>query len=218
MLAHTTHLIAKIDPLKHLFSKATLTGRLAKWMMVLSEFDIEYIERKAIKGQAIADQLADFPVKDSMPIQVEFPDEHILHITAHTWKMFFDGSNMQNGSGAGILFVSPHGYTIPNSYKILFPCTNNIAEYEALTNGLKLAIEWNIIELHVFGDSQLIINQVNEEYQTKDDKLIPYKKMVDSLRCYFTFVTFQQIPRTDNKATDAMATLASILQLEQHES
>ena len=104
--------------------------------------------------------------------------------------MLFDGSNMQNGSGAGILFVSPHGYTIPKSYKLLFPCTNNIAEYEALTNGLKLAIEWNIIELHVFGDSQLIINQVNEEYQTKDDKLIPYKKMVNFLRCYFTFVKF----------------------------
>lgn len=89
---------------------------------------------------------------------------------------------MKNGSSAGILFASPHGYTIPKSYKLLFPCTNNIAEYEALTNGLKMAIEWNIIELHVFGDSHLIINQVNEEYQTKDDKLIPYKKMVDSLR------------------------------------
>ena len=50
MLAHTTHLISKIDPLKYLLSKATLTDKLAKWMMVLSEFDIEYIERKAIKG------------------------------------------------------------------------------------------------------------------------------------------------------------------------
>ena len=68
MLAHTIHLVAKIDPLKYLLSKAALTGRLAKWMMVLTEFDIEYVERKAIKGQAIADQLADFPVQDSMPV------------------------------------------------------------------------------------------------------------------------------------------------------
>jgi hypothetical protein len=49
MLAHTTRLIAKVDPLKYLLSKASLTGRLAKWVMILSEFDIEYVERKAIK-------------------------------------------------------------------------------------------------------------------------------------------------------------------------
>ena len=50
MLAHTIHLIAKIDPLKYLIGKVTLIGRLAKWMMILSEFDIQYIEHKAIKG------------------------------------------------------------------------------------------------------------------------------------------------------------------------
>lgn len=211
MLAHTIHLIAKIDPLKYLLGKAALTGRLAKWMMILSEFDIDYIECKAIKGQAIADQLANFPIQDNMPIQVNFPDEHLMYMTERSWKLFFDGSCMQNGSRAGVLFVSPHGYTIHKSYKLLFPCTNNIVEYEALTNGLKMAIEWNITELHIYGDSQLIINQVNEQYQTKDDKLVPYKKMVDSLRRYFTFVTFQQIPRAENKAADAMATLASLL-------
>ena len=74
---------------------------------------------------------------------------------------------MQNGSGVGALFVSPHGYMIPKSYKLLFPCTNNIVEYEALTNELKMAIEWRIIVLHIYGDSQLIINQVNDNYLTK---------------------------------------------------
>src|SRR5271156_4591196 len=138
-------------------------------------------------------------------------------MTERTWKMFFDGSFMQNGLGAGVLFVSPHGYMIPKSYKLLFPCTNNISEYEALTNGLKMAIEWRIIELHIYGDSQLIINQVNDEYQIKHEKMVPYKKMVDSLKCYFTFVTFHQIPREENKAPDVMATLASLLQLEKHE-
>lgn len=182
MLEHIIHLIEKIDPLKYLLGKVALIGRLAKWMMVLSEFDIEYVECKAIKGQAIVGQLVDFPIQDNMPIQVEFPDEHLMYMTQRTWRMFFDGSCMQNGLGVGVLFVSSHGYTIPKSYKLLFPCTNNIAKYEALTNGLKMAIEWRITELHIYGDSQLIINQVNEEYQTKDEKLVPYKKMVDSLR------------------------------------
>ena len=127
--------------------------------------------------------------------------------------MFFDGSHTQNGAGAGVLFVSPHGYTIPKSYKLLFPCTNNITKYEALTNGIKMALEWWITELHIYGDSQLVVNQVKNEYQTKDDKLIAYKKLIDALRNYFTFVTFQQIPRVENKVVDAMATLASILQV-----
>lgn len=70
MLAHTVHLIAKIDPLKYLLSKAVLIGRLAKWMMILSKFDIQYVKRKAIKGQAIADQLADFPLEDMTPMQI----------------------------------------------------------------------------------------------------------------------------------------------------
>lgn len=59
MLTHTIKLVAKIDPLKYLLSKAALTGRLAKWVMLLSEFDIQYVERRAIKGKIIADQLAE---------------------------------------------------------------------------------------------------------------------------------------------------------------
>ena len=113
-----------------------------------------------------------------------------MYMTKRIWNMFFDGSFMQNGLGASVLFVSPRGYTIPKSYKLLFPCTKHIAEYEALTNGLKMAIEWRITELHIYGDSQLIINQFNDDCLTKNDKLVLSKKMVDSLRLYFTFVSF----------------------------
>ena len=127
---------------------------------------------------------------NNAPMKINFLDSLVMYVSEHTWKMFFDGSHTQNGVGAGILFVTPHGYTIPKSYKLLFPCTNSAAEYEALLNGVKFALEWRITELHIFGDSQLVINQVNNEYQTKDDKLVPYKKLVDSLRNYFTFVTF----------------------------
>jgi len=92
MLAHTVHLVAKIDPLKYLLNKAALSGCLAKWMMILSKFDIQYVEHKEIKGQAIADQLADFPLEDITPMQIELPDASIMYITERTWKMFFYGS------------------------------------------------------------------------------------------------------------------------------
>ena len=78
-------------------------------------------------------------------------------------------------------------------------------------------IKWRIIELHICGDSQLIINQVNDDCLTKNEKLVPYKQMVDSLRLYYTFFSLQQIPRVENKVANAMAALASLLQLEKHE-
>lgn len=141
-----------------------LTGKLGKWMMILSEFDIRYIKRKAIKGKAISNQLVEFPMTNDVPLQIDFPNTSIMYVTECTWKMFLDGSHTQNGACAGILFLTPHEYTIPKSYKLLFPCTNNIAEYEALLNGVKLTLEWRITKLHIFGDSQLIINQVNNDY------------------------------------------------------
>lgn len=146
-------MIAKIDPLKYFLNKATLTGRLAKWIMILSEFDIKYVDRKAIKGQFITDQLAKTPLQDDHPLKIEFPDADILTVTTKSWQLYFDGSYTQHGSGARILFITPQGHTIPKAYKLCFPCTNNIAEYEALVTGIKMVVEWNIKKLQVFGDS-----------------------------------------------------------------
>ena len=153
MLNHTTYLIAKIDPFKYFLSKDALTGQPAKWVLILSEFDIVYKDHKAIKGQVIVDHLVEAPLQGNHPIVVDFPDYTIMTIAPSTpWKLFFDGSFTQKASGAKVLFVTPQGDLIPKSYKISFPCTNNIAEYEDLVIGLRQAIKWNIKSLLVFGD------------------------------------------------------------------
>ena len=177
MLSHQTKLVAHIDPLKYLLSKAALTGRLEKWVMILSEFDIEYVDRKAIKGQVIADQLAEAPIQDHQPIISDFADESIMTLqpVIEIWQLYFDGSCTNHGAGAGIVLITPDHDTIPKSFRLNFQCTNNIAEYEALVIGLKIAIQWRIKNLKVFGDSQLVISQVNNDYMTKDEKLIPYR-------------------------------------------
>ena len=118
--------------------------------MILLEFDIQYVEQKEIKGQEIANQLVEFPMMDNAQMQIDFPDSLVMYVIERTQKMFFDGWHTQNGARARILFVTPHGYTIPKSYKLLFPCTNNIVEYEALLNEIKLASEWRITKLHIF--------------------------------------------------------------------
>ena len=131
--------------------------------------------------------------------------------------MFFDCSFTQKGSSVGIPFIMPQQYSLPKAYKMLLPCTNNITKYEALVNGIKMDIEWHVDELKIFGDSQLVINQVNNVYQTKDDKLVPYKRMVDDLCKYFVQVSLQQVPKAENKAVDAMETLASLLQMSKND-
>ena len=85
-----------------------------------------------------------------------------------------------------------------------------MAEYEALVLGLKLALEWKLTTLEVYGDSQLIINQVTDTYQTKDEKVLHYKHIVNTLKACFAHITFEKIPRERNRAADVMATMASL--------
>ncbi|KAH9317802.1 hypothetical protein KI387_019571, partial [Taxus chinensis] len=77
----------------------------------------------------------------------------------------FDGLFTFHGSREGVVLITPIGDVIPRAFQLGFPCTNNIIEYEALITNLKLAITWNIRQLRVIGDSQLIIKQVNDEYK-----------------------------------------------------
>ena len=86
--------------------------------------------------------------------------------------------------------VTPQGDLIPKSYKISFPCTNNIVEYEGLVIGLHQAITWNIKSLLVFGDSKLVIKQVIDEYHTKDEKLFPYRRIVEDPKQHFIEIVF----------------------------
>lgn len=84
MLAHTTRLVAKNGPLKYLLSKATLTRMLEKWVMILNEFDIEYVEHKSIKRQVIIGQLAEAPLQSHQLVNVKFLDESMLLLTHQT--------------------------------------------------------------------------------------------------------------------------------------
>ena len=74
------------------------------------------------------------------------------------WTMYFDGSLMKKGAGAGLVFVSPLGVHMRYMVQLHFPSSNNTVEYEALINGLRIAIELGIRHLDVRGDSQLVVN------------------------------------------------------------
>ena len=132
-------------------------GKTAKWVLLLSEFDIKYVTQKSVKGGVIVDHLTHCSAEQVEKIQGDFLDEDIMGIEVESWKMYFDGATNQNGSGIGVLLISPKGAHIPFSGRLNFPTTNNATEYEACIMGLQAALGLGVKELEVYGDSALII-------------------------------------------------------------
>ncbi|KAA0032019.1 Retrovirus-related Pol polyprotein from transposon 17.6 [Cucumis melo var. makuwa] len=101
-----------MDPIKYIFEKPSLSGRIAKWQVLFSEFDIVYITRKAIKGSVIADCLAELPIEDYESMKFDFPDEDIMALVntaSNTWTMMFDGATNEIGHGVRAILMSPDG-------------------------------------------------------------------------------------------------------------
>jgi len=194
MLSHTIWLISKMDPVKYIFEKLALTGRIARWQVLLSEFDIVYVTQKAIKGSALADYLAQQPLNDYQPMHPEFPDEDIMALFEEKldedrdkWIVWFDGASNILGHGIGAVLFSPGNQCIPFTARLGFDCTNNMVEYEACALAIQAAINSNVKLLKVYGDSALVIHgiikdftfsnshQLRGEWETRDPKLIPTK-------------------------------------------
>jgi len=218
MQAHSVRLISRADPVKYILYRPILSGRLAKWALMLQEFEITYVPQKVVKGQALADFLADHPVPDEWKLDEDLPDEEVFLVeTRQPWKMFFDGAARHDGAGAGVIFITSEGDTLPFAFFLTQLCSNNVAEYQALILGLEMVVVCKVTELEVFGDSKLVINQLMGEYEVKKPELIPYHKYASRLIGWFTDIALQHVPRKENKQADALANLASTLALPKKE-
>ncbi|XP_075658893.1 uncharacterized protein LOC142628735 [Castanea sativa] len=192
MQAHTVRLIAKVDPIKYVLSKPMVSGRIARWAVLLQQYDLAYVPQKAIKGQVLANFLADHPVPSDWEFSDDFLDKDVFYIEVMPpWMMFFDRAARQEGVGA---------------------------EYQALIIGLQMAIEIGISQLEIFGDSKLIINQILEQYDVKKEDIVPYCKYAKKLLSNFETITLEHIPRKENRQADALANLATALALSQEET
>ncbi|KAM1929819.1 hypothetical protein ACFX13_031327 [Malus domestica] len=159
MHAYTIHLVAKADPVRYVMSKPVLAGRLAEWALLLNQYEIIYVPAKVVKGQALADFLADHQIPADWKISDDLPDEEVFYIDIFpTWTMFFDRSARADGAEAGVVFMSPQRQILPYSFQLSELCSNNVAEYQALILGLQMAINMEITVLKIYGDSKLIIN------------------------------------------------------------
>ncbi|KAL0345464.1 UNVERIFIED_CONTAM: Transposon Tf2-12 polyprotein [Sesamum radiatum] len=199
--------------------KPVLSGRLAKWSIVFNQYEIEYVPQKAIKGQALANFLADHPMPAEWEISDDFPDEDVFSIEIlPAWTMFFAGAARTDGAGAGVVFVSPEKQVLTYSIVLNELCSNNVTEYQALIIGLQMASEMGIIEMEVYGDSKLIINQLLNIYEVKKEDLVPFFRQASHLLKSFASVTLNHIPRKENRMADALANLATTLALSEGET
>ncbi|XP_024028364.1 uncharacterized protein LOC112093682 [Morus notabilis] len=188
-------------PIYYALQKPETSGRLLKWSVELSQFDIKYVPRTAINGQALADFLAEFSHRPAPTASGE--------VEVTKWKIYVDGASSENGSGAGVLLISPEGYKITSVVRFKFKASNNEAEYEALIARLRLASHLKIERLSIFSDSQLVVAQVKEEYQVRGEKMGAYLRNVKEELVKFKNYEILQIPRAENANADALAKLAS---------
>ncbi|XP_074362002.1 uncharacterized protein LOC141702212 [Apium graveolens] len=181
---------------------------MLKWAVELGQFDLEYVPRTAIKGQALADFLLEFDseVDDKAlvmlhPPHIEEPMEESLH---PWWILHVDGVVNNGGAGMGIVLVSPKGHHLMSAIHFKFYATNNDAEYEALINGLKISLEMGVRNLIAMSDSELVANQVNGGFQARGPRTELYLRCTQRLIGMFKEVRLECVSREKNGNADAL--------------
>ncbi|XP_058768518.1 uncharacterized protein LOC131642258 [Vicia villosa] len=164
---------------------------------------VTYISAKldpALKSEVIA------LLKENKDL-VENPQQYV---ELKPWKLYFDGSTYKEGSGVGMLIISPNGIPTKLKYKIEGPlCSNNEAEYEALITGLEALLELVATRVEIKGDSELVIKQLTKEYKCIKENLIMYFVIANRLFKKFEYVELKHVPRINNQEANDLAQLAS---------
>jgi len=167
--------ICKDDVVRYMLSMLIMSGRIGKWILALSEFDLRYESAKAVKGQIMAD----------------FVTQHrgvVNALEIVPWTLFFDGSTCDREVGIGIVLVSPRGRKYEFSMPIVATSTNNQAEYQALIKVLELLKEVHADAVEIFCDSMLVINQLAGIYECRSEVLITYyERSIQLLREFKDF-------------------------------
>jgi ribonuclease HI len=186
-------------PLGEIIQCREASGRIAKWAVELMGETLSFAPRKAIKSQVLADFLAEW-TDTQLPTTLIQPE---------LWTMYFDGSLMKTGAGAGLLFVSPLRKHLCYVIRLHFPVSNNVAEYEALVNGLRITVELGVRRLDARGNSQLVIDQVMKNSHCRDRRMEAYCDEVRRLENKFYGLELNHIARRYNETTDELAKIAS---------
>ncbi|XP_062112734.1 uncharacterized protein LOC133823896 [Humulus lupulus] len=156
------------------------------------QFEIKYQPRSAIKGQALANFIAECTGIPDVPDETEnvagqrnvFP----------TWKLYVNGSLNEHHVGVGLILITPEQHRIHYALRFRFNASNNEAEYEALLAGLRLARDVHARSIQVNSDSQLVVYQILGEYQARGLRMVAYLNKAKNLLVQFEEYTIKLMP------------------------
>jgi ribonuclease HI len=194
--AHTIKVLTEY-PLKKILQKPDISGWLVNWAVELGEFDIDFLPRTTIKGQALADFLVEFS---------GFPEEVGLPV-GDAWVACVDGLSTRKRSGDGVVIISPKGERWEFTIKLAFTTTNNEAEYEAVIAGMEVAQKLEAKILEVRSDSQVVVGHIRGEFEAQGEKMKQYLSKVQEIETFFKSVLITRVPREANTWVDFLACL-----------
>ena len=210
---HTVVVLTQL-PLKAIHQSANYTGRVAKWGTILGAFDIKYMPRTSIKGQVLADLVAEFTeplVEELKPVE-NMDGKLVGTISQHgfsPWEVYVDGVSNQKGSGVRLVLISTEKVIVEKSLRLDFSTTNNEAEYEALMMGMAMVQRMGGKSVKFFSDLRLVVSQVKGEFKAKDERMQGYLSQVKCLQSVFESFDLLHIPRSGNTHVDSLAMLAT---------
>ncbi|PKA60634.1 RNA-directed DNA polymerase like [Apostasia shenzhenica] len=193
-MSHTIQIVTD-QPLLKILHTPKVSGRLLKWSIELGDYDIKYVPQTSIKAQALADFVAELSTSEPS----------LVRYRKNLWSLYVDGASGSQSLGAGILLTSPMGATLHQAVTLRFKATNNQVEYETLIAGLNFALSMAVRCIQVFSDFQLVVNQVNRAFETKDEVLKKYLQQTQSLISQFEDFSLTHIPKEENQVTDRLA-------------
>jgi ribonuclease HI len=187
-------------PLSNILNNPEASGRVSLWGIELFPLDITYEKMKAIKSQVFPDFTAEW-----LELQNTGPPD-----LSSVWTMYFDGSKRAKGAGAGVVLISPHGDKLKYVLRMSFPqASNNEAEYKALLHGMRMAKACGATRLKIFGDSNLVVQQVMNHCDVINDNITAYRNLYYYLEGTFDECEVSHINRSSNEEADNLANIGS---------
>jgi ribonuclease HI len=186
-------------PLGEIIRNHDANSRIVKWSVELGDFEIDFCPRQEIKSQILADFVSEWT-----EIQMPPPKERFEHCI-----MYFDGALNLEGAGVDVLLISPQRGELKYVLQIHYKASNNGAEYEARIHGLRIAVSLGIKRLLAFGDSKVVIEQVNKEWDCIKDTMDSYCAEIRKLDGHFEGIKFQHVPQNNNVVAGVLSKLGS---------
>ena len=173
--SHTVVILTQL-PLRSLLWSADYTRRIAKWGTILRAFDIKYMFCTSVKGQVLADLVAEFAetLFEEKFKRQNMDGKSVGMVSLQeplSWRVYVDGTANQRGSGVGLVLVSLEKITIEKSLKLGFSTTKNEVKHEALLVGMAMVQKIDGKAVKIFSDLRLVVGQVKGELEIRDVRM-----------------------------------------------